>query len=153
MILVFMKKYTEFWNKLPVYHMKFFLGDFNAMQDENIFNSTIRNKSIQPDNNDNGNRLVNFVTSENLIVKSTKCQNFNVHKYTWTSPDGITNIRQILFWQTRGSSKVKLIYIFKRNPLCCQSLPNGCNHSRETVIKEGNEAIFSNRQMQLKKTT
>ena len=38
-----------------------------------------------------GIRLVNFSTSENLRVKSTKFPHRNNHKYTWTSPDGITH--------------------------------------------------------------
>jgi hypothetical protein len=38
--------------------------------------------------NDNGVMLVHFATSENLKVKSTKFPHFNIHKHTWTSPDG-----------------------------------------------------------------
>jgi hypothetical protein len=33
-------------------------------------------------------RLVNFATSKNLRVKSTMFPHRNIHKYTWTSPDG-----------------------------------------------------------------
>ena len=46
---------------------------------------------MYPENSDNGIRLVNFLTSKNLIVKSTKFPHCNIHKYTWTSPDGITH--------------------------------------------------------------
>jgi len=35
-----------------------------------------------------GVRLVNFATSKNLVVKSTMFPHRNIHKYTWTSPDG-----------------------------------------------------------------
>jgi hypothetical protein len=35
--------------------------------------------------------LVNFATSENLRVKSTMFPYRNIHKYTWTSPDGKTH--------------------------------------------------------------
>ena len=70
--------------------MKILLGDFNAkVGRENIFQPTIGTESIHPERNDNGIRLVNFATSKNLIVKSTKLQHRNIHKYTWTSPDGI----------------------------------------------------------------
>ena len=43
------------------------------------------------DSNDNGVRLVNFTTSKNLVVKSTMFPHHNIHKYTWTSPDGNTH--------------------------------------------------------------
>jgi hypothetical protein len=35
-------------------------------------------------------RVVNFATSKNLVVKSTMFPHRNIHKYTWTSPDGNT---------------------------------------------------------------
>jgi hypothetical protein len=41
--------------------------------------------------NDNGVRSVNFATSKNLRNKSTKFPHRNIHKYTWTSPDGKTH--------------------------------------------------------------
>ena len=36
-------------------------------------------------------RLVNFAISKNLVVKSTMFPHRNIHKYTWTSPDGKTH--------------------------------------------------------------
>jgi hypothetical protein len=41
--------------------------------------------------NDNGVRIVNVATSNNLVVKSTMFPHRNIHKYTWTSPDGMTH--------------------------------------------------------------
>jgi len=38
--------------------------------------------------NDNGVRIVNIATTKNLFVKSTMFQHRNIHKHTWTSPDG-----------------------------------------------------------------
>ena len=55
---------------------------------ENIFKPTIGNESLHQDSNDNGFRIVNFATSKNLAVKSTMFPHRNIHKYTWTSPDG-----------------------------------------------------------------
>jgi len=69
--------------------MKILLGDFNAkVGRENIFKPTIGNESLHQDSNDNGNRIVNFATSKNLVVKSTMFLHRTIHKYTWTSPDG-----------------------------------------------------------------
>jgi len=72
--------------------MKMLLGDFNAkVGRENIFKPTIGQESLHEDSNDNGFRLVNFATSKNLVIKSTMFPHWNIHKYTWTSPDGKTH--------------------------------------------------------------
>jgi len=69
--------------------LKILLGDFNGkVGRENIFKPTIGNESLHQDSKDNGVRIVNFVTSENLFVKSTMFPHRNIHKYTWISPDG-----------------------------------------------------------------
>jgi len=76
----------------PKYHMKMLLGDFNAkVGRENIFKPTIGQESLHQHSNDNGVRLVNFATPKNLVVKSTMFLHRNIHKYTWTSPDGKTH--------------------------------------------------------------
>jgi hypothetical protein len=68
------------------------LDDFNAkVGREYIFKPTIGNESLREINNDNGVRVVNFVTSKNLVVKSTKFPRRKIHKYTWTSPEGNTH--------------------------------------------------------------
>ena len=72
--------------------MKILLGDFNAkVRRGNIFKPTIGNESLHLDSNDNGVRIVNFATSKNLVLKSTMFPHQNIHKYTWTSPDGKTH--------------------------------------------------------------
>jgi len=69
--------------------MKMLLRDFKAkVGRENIFKPIIVQESLHQDSNDNGVRLVNFTTSKNLAVKSTMFPHRNIHKYTWTSPDG-----------------------------------------------------------------
>ena len=72
--------------------MKMLLGDFNAkVGRENIFKPTTGQESLHQDRNDNGVRLVNFATSQNLVVKSTMFPHRNIHKNTCTSPDGKTH--------------------------------------------------------------
>jgi endonuclease/exonuclease/phosphatase family metal-dependent hydrolase len=79
-------------DKVPKYHMKILLGDFNAkVGREGIFKPTIGNESLHEISNDNGVMLVNFATSKNLRVKSTMFLHRNIHKYTWTSPYGKTH--------------------------------------------------------------
>jgi len=89
---VFMRNYSRFDYHFPKYHMKILLGDFNAkVGRENIFKPTIGNKSLHQESNDSGVRIVNFATSKNLVVKSRMFPHRNIHKYTWTSPDGKTH--------------------------------------------------------------
>jgi hypothetical protein len=66
--------------------------DFNAkVGREDIFKLTIGNECLHEISNDNGARLVNFATSKNLRVKSKMFPHCNIHKYTWTTPDGKTH--------------------------------------------------------------
>jgi hypothetical protein len=72
--------------------MKILLGYFNAkIGREDIFKPTVGNESLHEISNDNEVRLVNFATSKNLRVKGTMFPHRNIHKYTWTSPDGKTH--------------------------------------------------------------
>ena len=71
--------------------MKILLGDFNAkVEIKNAFQLTVGNGSLHQNGNDNDVRIVNFATSENLVLKNTTFLHRNIHKYTWTSPDGKT---------------------------------------------------------------
>jgi hypothetical protein len=65
---------------------------FNAkVGREDIFKTTIGNESLHEISNDNGVRVVNFATSKYLTVRSTMFPHHNIHKVTWTSPDGRTH--------------------------------------------------------------
>jgi hypothetical protein len=83
------------------------LGDFNAkVGREDIFKATTGNESLHEISNDNGVRVVNFATSTHLSVKSTMCLRHNIHKFTWTCPDGKTHNQtdHILIDKRRHSS-------------------------------------------------
>jgi hypothetical protein len=68
----FYEELEQVFDHFPRYHMKILLGDFNAkLGSEDIFKPTIGKESLHEDSNDNGVRVVNFVTSKNLVVKST----------------------------------------------------------------------------------
>jgi hypothetical protein len=68
------------------------IGDFNAkVGRENIFKTTIENEGLHEIINDNGVRAVNFASFKKLVVKSTTFPHSDVHKYTWTSPEGNTH--------------------------------------------------------------
>ena len=87
----FYEELKEVFEYFPKYYMKILLGNFNAkLCREDILKPIIGQESRHQDSNDNGVRLVNFATSKNLVVKSTMFPHRNIHKYTWTSPDGKT---------------------------------------------------------------
>jgi hypothetical protein len=86
------KELKHMFDKFPKCHMKILIGDFNAeVSKEDIFKPTIENESLHEISDNNGVRLVNVATSKNLGVKSTISSDRNIHKYTWTSPDGKTH--------------------------------------------------------------
>jgi hypothetical protein len=103
----FYEELEQVFDHFPKYHMKILLGDFNAkVGRENIFRPTVGNESLHQDSNDNGVRIIHFVTSKNLVVKSTMFPHRNIHKYNWTFPDGQTykQIDHILIDRRRHSS-------------------------------------------------
>jgi hypothetical protein len=72
-------------------------------------------ESLHQGSNDNGIRIVNFATSNNLVVKSTMLPHRNVHKYTWTSPDGkIHNQIDHTLIDRRWHSSVIEVQYFRR---------------------------------------
>jgi hypothetical protein len=90
------------------YNMKM-LGDYNAkVGRQDIFKPKIGNETLHEISYDNGIRVGNFATSENLIVKNTVFPNRNIHIYTWTSPDKKTHnqIDHVLMDKRRHSSVV-----------------------------------------------
>jgi exonuclease III len=63
----FYEELERVFDKLPKYHVKILLGDFNAkVGREDIFKPTIGNESVHEISNDNRVRLVNFATFKNL---------------------------------------------------------------------------------------
>jgi hypothetical protein len=88
----FHEELEQVFDQFPRYHMKILLGNFNAQVGrEDIFKPIIGNISLHEASNDNRVRVVNFATSKNLIVKSTTFPHCDIHKHTWTSPDGVTH--------------------------------------------------------------
>jgi hypothetical protein len=103
----FYEELGRVFDQFPRNNMKILLGDFNAkVGREDIFKPTIGNDSLHEINNYNGVREANYATTKNLVVKSTMFPHRNIHKYTWTSPDGKTHnqIDQILIDRRRHSS-------------------------------------------------
>jgi hypothetical protein len=74
------------------------LEDSNAkVGREDTFKPIIGTGSLHEasNDNDNGINVINFATSKNLIIKSRTFAHRDIHKHTWTSPDGITHNQMI----------------------------------------------------------
>jgi exonuclease III len=68
----FYEELEQVFDHFPKYSMKILLGDFNAyLEREDIFKQAVGNESLHQDSDDNDVRIVNFMTSNNLVVKST----------------------------------------------------------------------------------
>jgi len=60
--------------------MKILLGGFKAkLGRKYTLKPTIGNESLHQDNNDNGVGILKFVTSKNLVLKSTMFRQRNIH--------------------------------------------------------------------------
>jgi len=75
---------------------------------ENTFKPTIGDDSLHQDSSGNGIKIVNFATSKSLAVNSTMFPHRNIHKYTWTSPNGRTHNRIDLDY-------LKTVYLLKED--------------------------------------
>ncbi|XP_046389318.1 craniofacial development protein 2-like [Ischnura elegans] len=94
-------------DKLPSYDMKIVLGDANAkVGREDIFQPAIGKESLHQDSNDNGTRLASFALANSFKISSTMFPRKDIHKYTWTSPNGATRnqIDHVLVDQRHKSS-------------------------------------------------
>jgi hypothetical protein len=83
------------------------LGDFSAkVGKEDIFKPTIGNETYTKLVVIMELRVVNFDTSKNLTFRNTVLPHCNIHKFTWTSPDGKTHsqLGHILIDRRRHSS-------------------------------------------------
>jgi hypothetical protein len=103
----FYEELEQVFDQFPRNHMKILLGDFNAnVGREDMFKLIIGNESLHETSNDNGDRVVNFATSKNLIVKSTTFSYRDIHKHAWNSPDGVTHnqIDPVLIEKRRHSN-------------------------------------------------
>ena len=77
--------------KTPKHDMLMVGGDFNAKigQDRRGFENAMGTEGIG-ERNDNGNRLLECCINNELVVTGTLFPHKNIHKLTWTSPDGRT---------------------------------------------------------------
>ncbi|XP_039297365.1 uncharacterized protein LOC120354375 [Nilaparvata lugens] len=82
-------KLEQTYNSMPSNDIKMILGDMNAkIGKEMVFQRVAGLHSLHEESNDNGMRVLDFAMSRNMIVASTQFPRKEIHKWTWTSPDG-----------------------------------------------------------------
>ncbi|PNF41609.1 hypothetical protein B7P43_G10463 [Cryptotermes secundus] len=103
---MFYEELEHVFDKFPKYPMKILLGDFKAKVGKTFSSQQLGMRVCMKLVMIMELRVVNFATSKNLTVKSTMFPHRNIHKFTWTSPDGkIHNqIDHILIDRRRHSS-------------------------------------------------
>jgi hypothetical protein len=88
---IFYEDLERLFDSLPNNCIKIIAGDLNAQVDkEQFLRPTIDQESWHSVSNDNGLRLVGSTELKNLIISSTFFSRKNIHKHTWTAPDGKT---------------------------------------------------------------
>jgi exonuclease III len=88
----FYEELEQVFDKFPKNYKKILLGDFNVKGGrEDIFQTMDGNECLHEIINDNGVRVVNFATFENLTVESKIFPHHNIYKFTCTFPDGKTH--------------------------------------------------------------
>ncbi|KMQ82441.1 craniofacial development protein 2-like protein, partial [Lasius niger] len=96
------------FDRCPKHDVKIVIGDFNAkLGKEDIYKGVVGPHSLHRITTDNGERLINFAASRELVVSSTCFLHKNIHKGTWRNPTGnITNQIDHVLIDSRHASNV-----------------------------------------------
>jgi hypothetical protein len=99
------------YEKCPGRDVKIITGDLNVkINKEDIYRPRIGIYSGHTKSYDNGIRLINFASSQNMLTVST-CLITDIHKMTWKSPGGNTfNQTDHLVIDTRHPSNLLAIH-------------------------------------------
>ena len=68
------------------------MGDWNAKVGERQVGKegAMGKEALKCVRNDNGEQFVDFCAKNSLVITTTSFPHKDIHKYTWTSPDGCT---------------------------------------------------------------
>ncbi|XP_073841391.1 uncharacterized protein [Musca autumnalis] len=87
----FYNELTAVMNKVPQSDVLILSGDFNAKIGANNDDAkNIMGKHGMGSRNDNGELFVGFCQEFNLVIGGSLFPHKDIHKYTWTSPNGYT---------------------------------------------------------------
>ncbi|XP_041351123.1 craniofacial development protein 2-like [Gigantopelta aegis] len=92
---IFYDQLQHILQNVPAHDMLLVIGDFNAkVGNENTGKEQIMGENGCRIMNENGKQICELCEENNLVVGGTLFQHKDIHKLTWTSPDGST-INQI----------------------------------------------------------
>ena len=78
--------------KKTKHHLTIIMGDLNAkVGKDNKYVEQSMGKQGLGERNENGQKLVNICSENDMAMTGTISQHKNIHKSTWTSPDNKTN--------------------------------------------------------------
>ena len=103
-------------DRTPQHDLVLVLGDFNAKvgNNENIWGKTLGKHGIEGDENENGNRLLEFCSNNNLCITNTQFIQKNCRKKTWTSPDKRTeNLIDYIITREEWLTSVKKTRVYR----------------------------------------
>ena len=81
----------KIYDTAPKNDIKLIMGDMNAkIGKEDAYLGTIGRHSLHNESNRNGELLIDFATSRNMVISSTQFPHRDIHKGTWVAPDGKT---------------------------------------------------------------
>lgn len=86
---LFYEQLTASFRKVHQQEVTVLIGDFNAQVGQ-VASQATGMYGLNSRTTDNGRRLVEFCTEEDLVIGGTLFPHKDIHKYTWTSPDGRT---------------------------------------------------------------
>ena len=77
-------------DEVPRHDMLLVVGDWNAKAGEKQVGEKgiVGTFGMAGERSDNGERMVSFCALNNLAIASTMFPHKNIHRYTWTSPNG-----------------------------------------------------------------
>ena len=99
----------------PNFIRRIILGEFNVkIGAREYFQTDNWEWGLHQDSKDNDVGIANFATSINLVITSTMFLHRDIHKYTWTSPDGKTH-NQIghILTDRRWHSSIQDVWSFR----------------------------------------
>ena len=96
--------------RAPSHDKLVMMGDWNAKvgRPNQGKEGIVGKHALEGDRTDNRERFVNFCALNNLAITSTMFPHKDIHKYTWTSPDGLHKNQILTILLLTQSSKICL---------------------------------------------
>ncbi|KAL0271865.1 UNVERIFIED_CONTAM: hypothetical protein PYX00_008828 [Menopon gallinae] len=141
------------YDNLPTHCVRIVIGDMNAqIGKENHFRPTIGPDSLHETCNDNGNRLVNFAISKNMTIASTYFPRKNIHKHTWTSPDGLTKnqIDHVLI-DTKSRTNIHNVRSYRGSPFPTDHYMVGVIMKNKMIHKKNHQTATKQKRFNVEK--